>query len=239
MPIPSRYTLLGVAVRDRWRIIRGSYVRYLRSLDSETQAPKKEYYLAKYMEFVRPFLKIRESLGPATPVRQQDTKYVYTLDVNRLKTEKESAKKTVRTIVQPTTTPTPNKKRRLVEEDEDEVADELFNDLEDSELHEIDEQEEVEIEEQPTGGHYYDDPSGAATYTLRNGQLVDSKAEIVMQNQNTTAQPMAATSRPEEDNHPDLLFLKSLLPDMATLTNKKKNKFKSIITTTLCDLMDD
>lgn len=218
-------------------------MRYLRTLGSETQGAKKEYYLAKYMEFVRPFLKIRESLGPpVTPVRQQDTKYVYTLDVNRLKTDKESPpKKTVRTLVQPTAAATPNKKRRLVEEDEEEVAEELFNDLDDSELHEIDEQEEVEIEEQPTGGHYYDDPSGAATYTLRNGQLVDSKAEIVMQNQNTTAQPvvMAATSRPEEDSHPDLLFLKSLLPDMATLTNKKKNKFKSIITTTLCDLMDD
>lgn len=218
-------------------------MRYLRTLGSESQGAKKEYYLAKYMEFVRPFLKIRESLGPpVTPVRQQDTKYVYTLDVNRLKTDKESPpKKTVRTLVQPTAAATPNKKRRLVEEDEEEVAEELFNDLDDSELHEIDEQEEVEIEEQPTGGHYYDDPSGAATYTLRNGQLVDSKAEIVMQNQNTTAQPvvMAATSRPEEESHPDLLFLKSLLPDMATLTNKKKNKFKSIITTTLCDLMDD
>lgn len=43
-------------------------MRYLRSLEGE-QKPKKEYYLAKYLEFIRPFLKIgRESLDNSSCV---------------------------------------------------------------------------------------------------------------------------------------------------------------------------
>lgn len=211
-------------------------MRFLRSLESDT-APKKEYYLAKYMEFVRPFLKLREPNLFIIP---------------EIKTEQRVARKSTLN----TTTSishnreTPKKRRRQDIATEETV---ILDDEEDEEAHlegqdrEIDVQEEVEIVDVSTDNYYNDGGAGdtgggSLTYTLRNGQLVDTKLDMTHTSQGgsvAATTPVAMACRSEEDNNPDLLFLKSLLVDMATLTNKKKNKFKSIVTTTLSDLMDD
>lgn len=213
-----------MATRDRWRIIRGSYVRYLRSMESEA-APKKEYYLAKYMEFVRPFLKLRESVSGRS---SNNSRTYYTVeDVTRS-----------------------NKKRRrqsISDEDSEEEDVEVDVERGTKQKPEADQDEATEqqilIEEELEGDLFYDNQSNGGggaglTYILRNGELVDSKRVVVAAaqpaSQATVAPLQALPARSEtavsvqsvEEKDPDLLFFKSLLPQMTTWTKRQRNKFK-------------
>lgn len=79
---------------------------------------------------------------------------------------------------------------------------------------------------------YCAEDGAALTYTLRNGRLEASTQVVSNVEASTTA-----TAVHEED--PDLMFFKSLLPDMSSLPSKKKNKFKITVMSALVDLMED
>lgn len=205
-------------------------MRYLKSMETES-APKKEYYLARYMEFVRPFLKLRESL-----TRSNCT--VYTVE------EEEEAE------VEGTKRATPLRRPPKRVKREVSYAEENQSLKGDEEGEEEEQPEEIMIEEleEPNVDVIYSG-SGAQTYTLRNGQLLDSTAvarSVVtaaplvhspVNAQVAAPAPVAAVPVPcapsEEDRNPDLLFFKSLLPQMTNWTKKQKNKFKVAVLTAM------
>lgn len=226
-----------MAARDRWRIIRGCYLRYLKALDAGGP-PRKEYYLAKYLDFVRPYLKVRESTGSSS------TFYTPERSANDSRTRKPlhsaSAKKRKRDLIQDF-----KEESQLVEPEEEEEDEEL-------------QQQQIVIEDDVEGTGtttIYCEESGAGdggaggssrggtTYTLRNGQLVDSskihQSPVRLAEQTSTivarpAQPVVV----EEDPNPDLMFFKSLLPQMNNWTRKQRNQFKLKVLTAL-DEVDD
>lgn len=228
-PVPTP----GIEARDRWRVIRGSYVRYLRSMESES-APKKEYYLAKYLEFVKPFLKLRDSL-PSSVCTAYDEEEVEVIGAKRQKGAtplRRSPKRVKRDV----SYAEENRSLKGEEPEEDE-------------LEEQPEEQDIMIEEdlEDSNGDAMYRTTGALTYTLRNGQLMDSKgfatpvaspapllhSTVVKYSPVAAAVPVSACAPSDEERNPDLLFFKSLLPQMTNWTKKQKNKFKVAVLTAM------
>ena len=219
--------ILGIAARDRWRIIRGSYVRYLKNRESDAAAGRKEYYLAKYLEFLRPYVSFRES-GSATSAA--------TTPVAKANTSNSGG--TTYTLREVSTRKRKNPSR----------FDEMFEEAEEEEETTVVEAKveqggeiliEEELEEntrdslycQETGG----DGSGGLTYTLRSSDLTDNK---IMQQNLIRYSGNSPPRSVEEEKNPDMMFFKSLLPQMSTWTKKQKNKLKVAILTAM-DEIDD
>lgn len=221
--------LPGVAARDRWRIIRGSYLRYLKACESET-APKKEYYLARYLDFLRPFLRSRDVANtsgftytvemptePITPPRQ----------AARRKSHHKSppAKRIKGGLI----------KLRTLEDD-------LVEELAEDEMEEIEEGPQIVFEEDED--HHNDSAGDSTTYTLRNGikRESDSGASVIHSVVMSEEQelPVEQPSRVEaEENNPEMLFFRSLLPQMTNWTKKQRTKFKCAVLTAMDDVEDD
>lgn len=222
-------------------------MRYLRALESE-EPPKKEYYLAKYLGFVRPFLKIRGSLN--------DSIGDYTVTEVPVQEIKRKAR--------PPVTRSPPKRAKVAYQKEEVVEMELERveevvvmeevpvEEEEAEEQELEEQQEVveeqlefepeKDEEQERQIVVQDELENAAgdnfqTYTLRNGELVDSRIkETIIIPSPLAPVAKAASSAAEEETDPDLMFFKSLLPQMTSWTRRQRNKFKVAVLTALDDV---
>lgn len=209
--------LPGTAVRDRWRIIRGSFVRYLRQSACSSGPPLKEYYMAKYMQFLTPHLRNAVQLNRADKRRNKSRK---------VSLAEESDSSSVE-----------------IEEGNTKDLDTMMT------LDEAEEPQPVQQEggqtEQATASFYVDlsesdkkmkrfapEPVRYTIQDVKDGSLIATPQEH-------STMYEAKTSRIDEESNPDLMFLKSLLPDMASLSNRKKNKFKVQIITALDDLLDD
>lgn len=203
--IPSLNPIPGHAARDRWRIIRGSYVRYLKQTDTEG-AQKKEYYLAKYLGFLNPHIKIRDaSFKAASEVEASDNDSASSSPVRK----------------------SSRKKRARVDSTEEDIFQIDPEGMEGGQNSEA-----VYCEANLTA-----DEGGAQTYTLRNGRL---EAAIIQPNlSNLEASTTTTSVVQEEERDADLMFFKSLLPEVRALPSKKKNKFKITVMSALMDLMDD
>lgn len=198
--------------------MRGSYLRYLKSVETG-EGTRKKYYLAKYLDFLRPFLKYRTSEGYRFVDITSDKLKAEPLDDSR----EEEMRRTPRKV---TTSSSALKKRKLRQQEEEEYEEEqeqvMFQP----------EEEDEEEEAQEVLIRYEDEERGPGsrqlTYTLRGEELEE-----------TTPQTGGAGDASEDLGNPDLMFLKSLLPEMSTLSHRKKAKFKMTVMTALFDLMED
>lgn len=177
-------------------------MRYLKQTDTEG-AQKKEYYLAKYLGFLNPHIKIRDaSFKAASEVEASD---------NDDSASSSPVRKSSR------------KKRARVDSTEEDIFQIDPEGMEGGQNSEA-----VYCEANLTA-----DEGGAQTYTLRNGRL---EAAIIQPNLEASTTTSVVQ---EEERDADLMFFKSLLPEVRALPSKKKNKFKITVMSALMDLMDD
>ncbi|GAB0098945.1 hypothetical protein DMENIID0001_147570 [Sergentomyia squamirostris] len=221
--IGNELNMSGTVVRDRWRVIRGSYVRYLRQQNSRTDGeyPKKPYYLANYMKFVTPFLKPRESYSVIPTERKRFTR-------SRVVKAAPREKKTCVVTLQRN-----NSEESLTEEQEEDVIS----------SRPVAEDNTISIIEQ----YYEEDPPHPDEDTPKNQSEVkhvelyniaesssSSHRYTVIQAESKQDETVKSPANTDihwqkmdvDDNSADLHFFKSLLPEMANLTPSHKNKFK-------------
>ncbi|XP_055693550.1 uncharacterized protein LOC129795979 [Lutzomyia longipalpis] len=231
--IGQELNMPGSIVRDRWRVIRGSYVRYLRQQNARNdgETPKKPYYLSNYMKFVDPFLKPREAYSmllsgerkrPRRPrqIKSPREQSACMLAVKKHRSSSESSvcpKDEIHDLVDDA-----DNNISIIEQyyDEDQDTAEVMEDKGAEGRDEI----LYDISQSPSSCHRYtvirSDPKPEETST-KNAE----NTEIQWQKVDT------------EEDTPDLHFFKSLLPEMASLTPAMKNRFKIDVLNSLNNLL--
>ncbi|XP_059622814.1 uncharacterized protein LOC132266008 [Phlebotomus argentipes] len=221
--IGSELRMAGTIVRDRWRVIRGSYVRYMRQQHglSDGEAPKKPYYLANYMKFVNPFLKSRESYPAFERKRLTRSR--------RLKSPREKTTCVIRLKRNSPEECTADQESQPVAEDNsisiiEQYYEDEQNNVEESTAKESDLKhvELYNIAESSSSSHRY-----TVIQTDKGEDVAKSPTNTDIQWQKVDV----------EEDTADLHFLKSLLPEMANLTPALKNKFKIQILNSLNNLL--
>ncbi|XP_055703906.1 uncharacterized protein LOC129802249 [Phlebotomus papatasi] len=212
--IGSELRMTANHARDRWRVIRGSYVRYMRQQNSsDGESPKKPYYLANYMKFVNPFLKLRESY----PMVSESKRGILT---RKLTTPREKKTCVIRL-----------KRRRSSGESADQTSKPVAEDSSISIIEPYFEDGENNTEE--TEKHQQRDVKHVELYNIAESSS-SSHRYTVIQAESKNDEPAKSPANTEvqwqkmevAEDTADLHFFKSLLPEMANLTPSNKNKFK-------------
>lgn len=179
---------------------------------SDGESPKKPYYLANYMKFVNPFLKLRESY-PMLSESKRGTRS------RKLTTPREKKTCVIRL------------KRRSSGESVDQPSKPVAEDSSISIIEPYYEEGENNTEE--TEKHQQRDVKHVELYNIAESSS-SSHRYTVIQADSKNDEPAKSPANTEvqwqkvevEEDTADLHFFKSLLPEMANLTPSNKNKFK-------------
>lgn len=190
--------------KEKWKNLRSSLCRHLRNQSSYGPGMrcKKSYYLAKYMEYLIPFIKIRQpgqyTNSVVDTIKEEDFQDEYVDDFTPEMEMVEGEQSCTPTEMQSDDQP------------DDGMNSPFLNPISPvQELHELPIKTVQDLQEHPDKKRKIE---WGNSYEKLAKEYFSLKSEVEAQPEDT-----------------DLLFLKSLLPEMHKMGDRQKNKFKMMI----------
>ncbi|XP_028155719.1 uncharacterized protein LOC114349516 [Diabrotica virgifera virgifera] len=197
--------------RERWRNIRTAFLRSLKTPpDRSAKNSKKRYYLSKYLQFLVPYTKRKKLFGNLEA--QADFDYSDPMDdeTNQVAELPEGLETDTKDNVR-TQSPNPSISSRYVTEESD--TEEMI--LTHSHLYKK--------------KQFYQQTSSNSSKSTPDDDASRAFVEWVKQKENKN----------NAEENPNLLFLRSLLPDMMKMTEKQNRRFRQKVIGLMGEILED
>lgn len=229
--------------RKRWRNLKTSTARYLKQRRSAAEKDIREYYLYDDMRFMIPHLKLKDNSSYEIEEPPIKTPSLCSRIKRTIKSEKLASKSTVKhendqsydhyeiAVIDG------NESYILSRPEDHEMAEEGLNE---SEAEHEEAQKEEDMHEDDGHAQAYDviaeepAPKKAKISTTYDKPTVSVKAAAVVETQEVA---QFATQAAEATICPDEMFMRSLLPDIQSMTEKQKRKFKIGVLSLVDDIL--